>query len=173
MGKASQLSAAATAFTFLAMVSTSLGNANLVFIWLALARNVECQRNARRMREDVVLGLEESPHGNLGREIIDRQANKVRDRMRAMEHLQGHGPKAFLRRFKISRPMFDDPVELIRTEVEADTFGKEQAIRSSGSHVPAELQLAASLRWLAGAHHLCQQDIFSLSKSEFYVRYGM
>jgi hypothetical protein len=32
----------------------------------------------------------------------------------------------------------------------------------------AEFQLASSLRWLTGAHHLCQQENFSLSKSEFY-----
>jgi hypothetical protein len=96
------------------------------------------------MREAGVLGFEESPHGNLGREIIDRQANTVRDRKRAMEQLQAHGPKAFLRRFKMSRPMFDGLVQQIRPEVEADTFGKEQARRSSGSHVPAELHLAAS-----------------------------
>ena len=168
MAITSQLSAAATAFAFLAIVSTSLANAPLVFIWLALARKSESERNARRMRDVGVLGLQASPHGNLGREIIDRKGNMVRDRSKAMEQLQSHGPKAFLRRFKMTRPMFDEIVEKIRPLVEAGEFGKEQARRSSGSHVPAELQLAASLRWLAGAHHLCQQDNFSLSQTEFY-----
>jgi len=67
--------------------------------------------------------------------------------------------------------MFNDILEKIRPGVEAGEVGKEQARRSSGSHVPIELQLAASLRWLAGAHHLCQQDNFSLSQTEFYVAF--
>jgi hypothetical protein len=137
MANASRLSSAATSFTFLAMVSTSFANAPLVFIWLALARNAECQRNARRLREFGVLGIEESPHGDLGREIIDRQANTTNDRKSAMDQLQAHGPKAFLRRFKITRPMFDDVVDEIRPLVEPGKFGKEHATRSSGSHVPA------------------------------------
>ena len=84
MAISSQLSAAATAFAFLAIVSTSLANAPLVFIWLALARKAESERNARRMRDVGVLGLQASPHGNLGREIIDRKGNMVRDRSKAM-----------------------------------------------------------------------------------------
>ena len=88
-----------------------------MFIWIALARNVETQRIARRVCEVGVLGLEESPHGNLGREIIERQTNTVRDRKRAMERLQAHGPKAFLRRFRMSLPMFDDLVQQIRPMV--------------------------------------------------------
>ncbi len=95
MAITSQLSAAATAFAFLAIVITSLANAPLVFIWLPLARNAESERNARRMREIGVLDLQESPHGNLGRDIIDRKGNMVRDRNKAMEQLQSHGPKAF------------------------------------------------------------------------------
>jgi hypothetical protein len=119
------------------MVSTSLANAPLVFIWLALARTAECEMNALRMRYFGVLGLQESPHGNLGRELNVRKGNNVRDRLRAMEHLQSHGPKAFLRRFKINRPMFDDIVEKSRPIVEADDVGKEHARRSRGSHVLA------------------------------------
>jgi hypothetical protein len=91
MSKSCQLSAVAIAFTFLAMVSTSLANVPLVFIWLALARTAECERNARRMREFGVLGLQESPHDNLGRdELNDKKGNTLRDRQRAMEHMQSH-----------------------------------------------------------------------------------
>ena len=165
MAIASQLSSLAAAFTLLAMVSVSTANAPLVIIWLALARKVECENNARH---DCVLGLEDSPHGNLGREISDRQANAIKNRERAMVQLQSHGPKAFLRRFKVTRPMFDDLVEKIRSKVEPGAYGKEQARRSSGSYVKAELQLAASLRWLSGANHLCQQDNFGISQTEFY-----
>jgi hypothetical protein len=79
------------------------------------------------MREAGVLEREESPHDNLWREIIERQANQMRDRKIAMEQLHAHGPKAFLRRFKMSRPLFNDLVQQIRPMVEADTVGKEHA----------------------------------------------
>ena len=68
----------------------------------------------------------------------------------------------------MSRPMFDDIVVKLRPIIEPGEFGKVQAKRSSGSYVKAELQLAASLRWLAGANHLCQQDNFGISQTEFY-----
>ena len=168
MANALWLSAAATAFTFLAIISTSFANAPLIFIWLALARNAECQRNARRLRESSVLEIEESPHGNLGREIIGRQANTMNDRKSVMHKIQAHGPKALLRLFKITRPIFDDVVDKIKPIVEVGKFGKEQARRSSSSHVPTLLQLVASLWWLASANHMCQQDNFGLSKTEFY-----
>jgi hypothetical protein len=44
--------------------------------------------------------------------------------------------------------MFDDIVEKIKPIIEANDFGKVKARRSSGSHVPVKVQLAASLRWL-------------------------
>ncbi len=145
MANASRLFASAIAFNFIAMVSTSFANAPLVFTWLALARNAECQRNARRLRASGVLGIEESPHGNLGREIIGRQANTMNDRKSVMHKIQAHGPKALLRLFRITRPIFDDVVDKIRPIVEVGKFGKEQARRSSSSHVPTLLQLVASL----------------------------
>ena len=78
------------------------------------------------------------------------------------------GPKAFKRRFKMNRPQFDDIVEKLKPLVEVDDFGKLQAERSSGYFVPATLQLAATLRYLAGGHHLCQEDNYSLATSTFY-----
>ena len=78
------------------------------------------------------------------------------------------GPKAFKRRFKMTRPLFDDLVDRIKPIVEVDDRGKEMAERSSGSCVPAALQLAATLRWLAGANHLCQEDNYGLATSTFY-----
>jgi hypothetical protein len=78
------------------------------------------------------------------------------------------GPKPFKRRFKMNRPQFDDLVEKIKPIVEVNDRGKDMARRSSGSFVPAALQLAATLRWLAGAHHACQEDNYSLGKTTFF-----
>jgi hypothetical protein len=101
MANASQMSAASASISsfFLAMTVTSLANAPLVFISLALARDIECQSNARHILEVRVLGFRESPHGNLGSEIIARQANTVRDRKKVMAQLQAHEPNDFLRLF--------------------------------------------------------------------------
>ena len=77
-------------------------------------------------------------------------------------------PKEFKRRFKLNRPLFDDLVEKIKPIVEVGKRGKEMAKRSSGSFVPAALQLAATLRWLAGAHHACQEDNYNLGRSTFF-----
>ncbi len=139
MAIASQLLSLVDAFTLPAMVSVSMANAPLVIIWLALASKVECENNAHQMRDTCVLGFEDSPHGNLGREINDRQANAIKNRERAMAQLQAHGPKAFLRRLKMSRPMFDDIVEKTRSKIEPGAYGKDQTRRSSGSYAKAEL----------------------------------
>ena len=162
-------STAVSAFTGLALISILTGNIPVVFVWLALARNVEIIRNTARDRSaNRVLGMVDSPHGNCGKKIYKRNGNTVRDRKRVLEQLQGHGPKAFLRRFKMSRPMFDDVVEKIKPIVEPGEYGITRARRSSGSHVPAELQLAASLRWLSGASYLCQEDNFGLGGTTFF-----
>jgi hypothetical protein len=59
--------------------------------------------------------------------------------------------------------MFDDIVDKIRHLVELDARGIEMARRSSDTHVKAELQVAASLRWLAGASYLCIEDTYILN----------
>ena len=67
-----------------------------MFVWLALARNVETIRIKTRDRSaSRVMGLVESPHGNLNQKIYKRNYNIVRDRKRVLEHLQAHGAKAF------------------------------------------------------------------------------
>ncbi len=53
--------------------------------------------------------------------------------------------------------------------VEVNARGKAMAERSSGSFVPATLQLAATLRWLASAHFACQEDNYSLGTTTFYL----
>jgi len=81
------------------------------------------------------------------------------------------GPKTFKRRFKLNRPQLDDLVDTIKPIVEGNKRGKdEMAKRSSGSFVPTTLQHAATLRWLVGAHHACQEDNYNyLGTSNFFA----
>ena len=68
----------------------------------------------------------------------------------------------------MNRPMFDELVDKIKVLVEVDDRGKKMEERSSGSFAHATLQLAATLRWLAGANHMCQEDNNILATSTFY-----
>ena len=140
-----------------------------MFVWLALARNVEIIRIITRDRSaNRVLGLVESPHANFGQKLFERNGHTVRDRKRMLGQLQVHGPKTFKRRFKMSRTMFGDVVEKIRPIVEPDNFGITRRHRSSGSLVQAELQYAPSLRWIFGASYLCQEDNCGLDGTTFF-----
>ena len=74
-----------SAFTCLSFINILFGNVSLVFVWLALARNVEIVRiNLRDHSGNHVLGLVESPHGNLGQKIYNRNVNSTRDRKREL-----------------------------------------------------------------------------------------
>ena len=115
-----------------------------------------------------ILGRDEIEHGNTRREGADRRANEWRDWRVALMKLYTLGPKAFQRRFKMNHPQFDDLVDKIKPIVEVNDKGKDMAKRSSGSFVPAALQLVATLRWLAGAHHACQEDNYILGKTTFF-----
>mmetsp|Transcript_18188 Transcript_18188/g.50921 ORF Transcript_18188/g.50921 Transcript_18188/m.50921 type:complete len:120 (+) Transcript_18188:226-585(+) len=108
----------------------------------------------------------------MGGTTFDREANEKRDRADALRKLRRFGDKAFKRRFKVSRGTFARLVVLIRNMVELDGVGVCTAERSSRSHIPAELQLAATLRWLAGASYMCQEDNYALGMSSFLRAYG-
>ena len=59
-----------SAFPGLALIINLLGNAPLVFVWLALARNAERVREQTRDRSgNRVLGPNKCSHGNLGQTI--------------------------------------------------------------------------------------------------------
>ena len=149
-------------------MSIFFGNVPLVFVWLALAHNVHTRRNMLACSGNHVLGLVEWQHGLLGRSVYQWNGNTIRGHNRVLHQRQSHRPTAFLRRLKISRPMFDDLVEKIKPIIyEPNEFGIKRARRSSGSHVPAEVELAASLRGLSGATYSCQQDNFGLGGSAF------
>ena len=115
-----------------------------------------------------ILGEEVVPHGNTGATVLDRVGNGRRPREAAINKLFSHGPKAFKRRFKVTKRTFMRLVKLIRPYVEPDESGKAMAIVSSGSYIPAELQLAVTLRWLAGANHLCQEDNYDVGGASVY-----
>jgi hypothetical protein len=67
----------------------------------------------------------------------------------------------------MNRAQFDDIVETIKPLVEVNDHEKKVAGRSSGSFVPTTMQLAATMRYLAGAHHACQADNYSLATTTF------
>ena len=115
-----------------------------------------------------ILGEEVVPHGNTGATVLDRAGNGRRPREAAMKKLFGHSPKAFKRRFKVTKPRFMRLAELIRPFVEPDESGKAMAEVSSGSYIPAELQLAVTLRWLAGANYMCQEDNYDIGGASVY-----
>jgi hypothetical protein len=145
------------------------GDVLAAFLCLALAHRARLTGGRVPNDSPGILGLDEVEHGNTGRQGVQRRANEWRDRRAALMKLYTLGPKAFQRRFKLNRPQFDDLVEKIKPIVEVGKRGKEMAKRSSGSFVPAALQLAATLRWLAGAHHACQEDNYSLGSTTFFV----
>ena len=100
--------------------------------------------------------------------VLDRSWNERRPREAAMKKLFSHNPKAFKRRFKVTKPRFLRLAELIRPFVEPDESGKAMAEVSSGSYIPAELQLAVTLRWLAGANYMCQEDNYDIGGASVY-----
>ena len=112
---------------------------------------------------------EPRPHGNLGRSVPDKSGNLRRDRTWGVRRLQEYTDKAFRRRFKVSRERFWKLVELLRPHLEPDDMGVKMATVSSGSHVPAECQLAATLRYLSGACKMDAEDLFGIAHTTFYV----
>ena len=161
--------ATAAAFTLLYFAKLQSGEVLAAFLCLALAHRARLSSGRVRNSGLGVLGFEEVEHGLTGRQVAERRANEWRDRRAALMKLYTLGPKAFKRRFKMNRPQFDDLVYKIKPIVEVNKRGKEMAKRSSGSFVPDALQLAATLRWLAGAHHSCQEDNYSLGTSTFFA----
>ena len=130
----------------------------MVVFCMAVGGSVEKTRASRARASN--LGIDDFWHGNVGRK--NKQPNNVRDRKHCLRKLHAHGPKAFLRRFKIRRPLFDKLVEKIGHIVEPNIKGIEIAEFSCETYVLAELLLAASLRWLASGSYMCQKDNYGI-----------
>ena len=90
-------------------------------------------------------------HGNLGSSIPDRSGNYTRDRIFAEKALLDLSDPEYLKRFKVSKERFWWMVDNLAAKLEPVGMGQKMAIVSSGSWVPASLQLADTLRWLAGS----------------------
>ena len=101
-------------------------------------------------------------------ECRDRVGNILRDRAAAMQRYLTYPHQDFKRRFRMKRYQFEHILDLIRARIEPDTSGKLQAIRSSGSYVPAELRLCATMRILAGGSYLDAADLFAISASSIW-----
>ena len=92
-----------------------------------------------------------------------RRGNKRRDRQAAMARLAEYEAADFRRRFKMSRDKFEYIVEILRSKIEpTSAVGIARAIASSGSIVPAELRLAATLRILGGGSYLDAGDLYAI-----------
>jgi hypothetical protein len=97
-----------------------------------------------------------------------RVGNILRDRGAAMHRYMTYPHRDFKRRFRMKRYQFEHILDLIRARIEPDAAGKIQAIRSSGSFVPAELRLCATMRILAGGSYLDAADLFALAASSIW-----
>eukprot|EP00873_Tetraselmis_striata_P038406 jgi/Tetstr1/458670/TSEL_045060.t1 len=73
--------------------------------------------------------------------------------------------RGFRRRFKITKMTFADLVEKLGPSLTSNSFF---AILSSGSATSVELNLAATLRWLAGSNFLDIEDLYLMDNSTFY-----
>jgi hypothetical protein len=97
-----------------------------------------------------------------------RVGNILRDRAAAMHRYFTYTHSDFKRRFRMKRYQFEHLLHLIRARIEPDAAGKLQAVRSSGSYVPAELRLCATMRILAGGSYLDAADLFALAASSIW-----
>ena len=101
-------------------------------------------------------------------ECRDRVGNILRDRAAAMQRYLTYPHQDFKRRFRMKRYQFEHLLDIIRARIEPDAAGKLQAIRSSGSYVPAELRLCATMRILAGGSYLDAADLFAIAASSIW-----
>ena len=107
------------------------GNILAAVLCLALAHRAKITCGKLKQPGVGVMGVVTVEHGNTGRTIAERRANEWRDMRSALMKLYTLGPKAFKRRFKITRPLFDDLVDIIKPIVEVDDRGKEMADTSN------------------------------------------
>eukprot|EP00873_Tetraselmis_striata_P024392 jgi/Tetstr1/444656/TSEL_032504.t1 len=109
-------------------------------------------------------------HGNRGLRHVDRKANEKRtqERRDAQRRIRRYGDKRFRRRFKETKQRFFQLVDELAPLIDISDAGKLHAVRSSGSWVPLELRLAATLRWLAGANFQDSEDLFGLGMTTLY-----
>ena len=147
---------AATATGSLYFTHLQPGDVLAAFVCLALSNRA--RGSGGRVGGVSVLYLDEVEHGDYGRKGAERRANEWWNRRAVLMKVYTLGPKAFKRRFKLNRPKFDDLVEKIKPFAKVDNRGKGMAGKSSGSFVPATLQLAATFRWFACAHYAYQED---------------
>lgn len=96
----------------------------------------------------------------------DRGRNMVRDREAALARLLLLSPERMRAKFRVHKDDFWLLVEQVRPYVE--TEHTEMAIASSGTFVPVELQLAATLRWLAGSSHIDACDVYGIGEGGFF-----
>ena len=102
----SQLPAAAAGFIILYFTHLEGGNVLAALVCLALAHRAKKTCGKLQQTGVGVMGVVTVEHGNTGRIIAERRANEWRDRRAALMKLYTLGPKAFKRRFKMTRPLF-------------------------------------------------------------------
>ncbi len=126
-----QVPAATARFILLHFTHMEEGNVLAAVLCLALAHRAKIACGKLQQTSVGVMGVVTVEHGNTGRTIAERRANEWRDRRASLMKLYTLGPKAFKRRFKMTRPLFDDLVDIIKPIVEVDDRGKEMADTSN------------------------------------------
>jgi hypothetical protein len=124
----------------------------------------KCHRRAANARFPVV--CEEFVPWGSGARVIGRSENIIRRRMDWEERRDSLTEKQFSLRCKLSKSRFAEVTDGIRPLMKAENVN--QAVRSSGSAVSAELQLSVFLRYLASGHHLDIEDMHGISESTFF-----
>jgi hypothetical protein len=84
-------------------------------------------------------------------------------RMDWTEHVRNMTPKKFRRRYRMDLGCFKEVVDAIRDQIQPFAVAHPR-----GEAIIAEIQLAATLRMLAGASYLDVADIFKMTESTVY-----
>jgi hypothetical protein len=96
--------------------------------------------------------------------------NSHRNRGFAIEEMSKLSERDFTRMFRIDRATFVELVEILDPHLRRN---EEQAMRSSGSVIPTETRLAATLRWLAGGNYIDICFAWGVGKSTFFSERGV
>ena len=99
------------------------------------------------------VAFEQLPLWTGGHRVVGRKGNRKRRRLVWSDRLgQIQNEIEWRRRYKISSSCFRGMVNALRSQLEAQDV--QQAARSSGGLITAELRLSMALRYMAGGHYI-------------------
>lgn len=111
------------------------------------------------------VAFEQLPLWTGGHRVVGRKGNRKRRRLVWSDRLsQIQNETEWRRRYKISSSCFRGMVNALRSQLEAQDV--QQAARSSGGLITAELRLSMALRYMAGGHYIDICDLHGVHKDE-------